>query len=91
MKWMFILQQQDAFSEDDELWIPTYEDLLAVDPAEIIAADYETYQEVGELACPWTNGKKLLPFSEKVRYNMRLAAPSPLFQGAHAACLREQK
>ena len=35
-----------AFSEDDELWIPTYEDLLAVDPAEIIAADYETYQEV---------------------------------------------
>lgn len=39
---------------------------------------HETYQEVGRLACPWTNGKKLLPFSEKVRYNMRLAAPSPV-------------
>ena len=35
-----------AFSEDDELWIPTYEDLLAVETADIVEADYESYQDV---------------------------------------------
>lgn len=35
-----------AFSEDEEQWIPTYEDLLQLEPERIAAASYEPYQEI---------------------------------------------
>ena len=38
--------QTGAFSEDDEQWIPTYEDLLEEEPARIAEADYETCLEL---------------------------------------------
>lgn len=33
-----------AFSVDDDLWVPTYEDLLELDPALLSEAGYESYQ-----------------------------------------------
>ncbi len=35
-----------AFSEDDEQWIPTYEDLLGEESSRIAEADYETYLDM---------------------------------------------
>lgn len=38
--------QTGAFSEDDDLWIPTYEDLLRVDPALLQDAGYGTHNDI---------------------------------------------
>ena len=35
-----------GFSQDEEQWIPTYEDLVALQSAEIAEAGYEAYQQV---------------------------------------------
>ena len=35
-----------AFSQDEEQWIPTYEDLVALKPSEITDAGYEAYQQL---------------------------------------------
>lgn len=38
--------QTGAFSEDDDLWIPTYEELLRIDPALLQDAGYETHNDI---------------------------------------------